>query len=193
MLRVVLDELNAEWERLNAPICVALRPGLSGQQLADLDDRLGVELPEELRELWSWHDGADPGSRRDIGAGGYEFLTTDEVVAAYEANLQAHPRSPESDIIPEMYWHRSWVPFMTQGPQRLYVDAARAATSGLSPVRLVTWEWDGFDVDRAPSLRAAVSMWTWLLRSDYYRWDASGFSYPVDYAEIPLFARLTLA
>lgn len=193
MLAALLDELNAQWVRLGAPIARALRPGLSEQQLDAVAERLGVSLPRELRELWAWHDGADPDSYRDIGPGGYEFLSTEEVVEAHGMNRAIHAESPAPDVLPEMFWHESWIPFMTQDAQRLYVDAARETTTGSSPVRLVTWEWEDFTVDRAPSLAAAVSMWTWLLESGYYRWSGDSYGEPVDYSQIPLFARWTMA
>lgn len=193
VLAMLLNQLKTQWIRLGAPIARALRPGLSDGQLDVVAQRLGLELPREVRELWAWHDGADPTSPRDIGPGGYEFLTTDEVVSTYEANLSRHAESPDPHVVPDMYWHRSWIPLMVQGAQRLYVDARRATTTGVSPVRLVSWEWEDFTVDRAPSLAAAVSMWTWLLESDYYRWDGNDLGEPVDYATIPVFARLTMA
>jgi cell wall assembly regulator SMI1 len=164
---------------------------LSEQQLDAVAAKLSVSLPLELRQLWAWHDGADPSSRSDIGPGGYEFLTTQEVIAEHRSNREVHPKSWAEEMgAPDMYWHASWIPFMTQGPQRLYVDADRG--SWRSPIRRVSWEWEDFDVDIAPSLAAAVSMWTWLLASDYYGWDGRTGE-PVDYTAIPLFARWTFA
>jgi cell wall assembly regulator SMI1 len=178
---------------LQAPIATALRPGFSESHLDLVAERLGVALPHELRELWAWHDGADPDSRSDIGPGGYQFLTTDEVVAAHAFNRSIHAESPAPDLIPELFWHRTWIPFMRQDAQRLYIDAERTTQTWESPVRLVTWEWENFEVDRAPSLAAAVSMWTWLLESDHYRWDENGHGQQVDYRSVPLFARETMA
>jgi cell wall assembly regulator SMI1 len=192
----LLIDLEAQWRRLDAPIAMRLRPGLSDADLAAVGHRLGgVSLPTELRQLWAWHDGAEPGGRRDIGPGAYDFLTTDEVVAAHqrELRIQGTPVEADDSEVADMYWHRSWVPFMTQGPQRLYIDCARRTTTGLSPVRLVTWEWENHDVDRATSLTAAVSLWTWLLGCNYYHWGEGGVGKPIAYDDIPLFARLTLA
>jgi cell wall assembly regulator SMI1 len=188
----LLDALKAQWIRLGAPIVDGLRPGLSAEQLDDVAARLDLELPQELRILWTWHDGAAPHPvHRAIGPGGFEFLTSDEVVAARDLNLQIHPA--EDAPFPGMFWRRTWIPFMNQAAQRLYVDAARETCSQASPVRLVCWDWEDFDVDVASSLGAAVSMWTWLLESDYYCRMESGGIEPVDVDKIPLFARWTLA
>src|SRR5437764_1031354 len=112
MLQDLLDQLEAQWRRLQAPIADALRPGLTDRQLDDVSARLDLVLPGELRALWAWHDGADPSTLRDIGPGGYEFLTSDEVVAARQFNLQVHGEA-DADL-PDMYWHRTWIPFMNQ-------------------------------------------------------------------------------
>lgn len=192
MLSSLLTELEAQWHRLGAPVARALRPGLSERGLDSLAAALDVDLPRELRELWAWHDGAEPGVRGSIGPGGYEFLTTEEVVAQHRMNLEVHAESPDPEAAPDLFWHRSWVAFMVRGAQRLYVDTARRPTSGVSPVRLVSWEWEDVDVDRAPSLAAAVSMWTWLLQSGAYRWDADGREHD-DWNAVPLFARWSLA
>lgn len=56
----VLDSLEAVlWER--APfLAEALQPGLTAEQVGDLERESGVRLTAELRLLYQWHDGADP-------------------------------------------------------------------------------------------------------------------------------------
>lgn len=190
ILTTLLERLRAEWERLNAPVAGALRPGLGESELAVVEERLQLRLPTELKILWSWHDGCDAGVDRRIGPGSYEFLSSADAVAEYHFNLSVHPEEPDSD---GLFWRRTWVPFMKQDTQRLYIDTERHTLAGASPVRLVTWEWEDFDVDRAPSLAAAVSMWTWLLSADYYRWTGRGWDESRPHSDIPLFARWTLA
>lgn len=193
ILRRLLGGLETEWSRQGAAIVERLRPGLSTTQLDDVSAELGFPLPAEIRELWAWHDGTDQRHPRvNIGPGGYEFHSTEDVLREYRLNRQVHAESPEDPT--DLYWRRHWLPFMTQGPQRLYVDASRLSDTGCSPVRLVTWEWEDYSVDRAPSLAAAVSMWIWLLSSGYYTWDSELCGWWTDdYSAIPLFARWTMA
>lgn len=192
VLRTLLEDLLAQWVRLGAPVVRALRPGLTDAELDAVSSELDLELPNELRELWSWHDGCDRGGNGNIGPGGYQFLSSSDAIEAYRLNRRIHGEDP-GDLPSDPYWRRSWVPFMTQDAQRLYIDCDRTTTTRTSPVRLVSWEWENFDVDIAPSLASAVSMWIWLLESDYYAWDPAGFITPVAWGQIPMFARWTLA
>ncbi len=84
--------------------------------------------------------------KRTIGPGGYEFLPLADALQAYTTNREIHG-VPEPEF-PDGYWHKSWLPFMTQDAQRLFVDCDRVLLGGYSPVRLVTWQWDNYEVDR---------------------------------------------
>jgi hypothetical protein len=196
-LRGKLEALETAWTDLGAGIASQLRPGLSDAEMDEMAAPFGLAIPLELRVWWNWHDGADipaGGSRehRAIGPGVYEFLPLDEALKEYEANRRVNS-SPGAPTLPDMYWHRSWLPFMRQQAERLYIDCDRILFDECSPVRLVTWEWEHYNVDRAISLTHAVSLWQWLLTSGYYRWEGSvrGGSWSFDYGSIPLFARWT--
>ena len=174
--RNLLGELETQWRRHGAPIVDLLRPGISPDEVDGLAAPHGLVVPPELKVLWNWHDGAvlpahSPQTVRSVGPA-YEFLSAAECFEQYEFNRSVHAHSPAPDEMPEMYWHKSWLPFMTADAQRLYVDCDRPLTlSWWSPVRLVSWEWEAFDVDRAISVSHMVSAWVWLLAQDYYRWD----------------------
>ena len=181
-----LDRLEAQWVRLNAPIAGLLNPGLDEDAINDLTEPYGLTLPPEWTAWWQWHDGAGlwPSSANDnsvtIGPGTYEFLPLSGALAKYEFSRGAHPESePEGHV-----WRANWLPFMTQGAERLYVDCADVMLHGHSPVKLVSWEWEMPTVARAWSLTHAVTLWVWLLESDYYWWEAD--------APIPHWARRDL-
>jgi hypothetical protein len=178
-----LDELKAQWFRLGAPIYHHLRPGLDDSGIARLEEQLGLSLPAERRGLWQWHDGADLGWRA-IGPGGMEFLPTAHVVEAFRLNRQTHRQSAPDFL--DAYWHATWIPFMNQGPQRLYIDTARRVASGASPVREVTWEWDNYDADLTPSLQDLIRQRTWLLSQDFYSWDANAGIWTCRFEDIPI-------
>jgi hypothetical protein len=184
-----LERLEAQWVRLNAPIAGLLNAGLSDDAIDELAEPYGVVVPLELRTWWGWHDGAGPWpgvaavNTVTIGPGGYEFLSLRQALAKYEMNRRAH--TPPDEFV----WQASWLPFMTQGAQRLYVDCHEVTADQFSPVKLVSWETDMPTVARAWSLRHAVSLWVWLLESDYYWWESDGGYW--DHRPLPEFAYWT--
>jgi cell wall assembly regulator SMI1 len=193
-MRELLPELEAQWVRLGAAIAQRLRPGLSVEQLDAIEAELGFRVPHELRELWAWHDGSEIVGTPDctIGPGGFHFLTSTQTLQEYRFNREVHPKGQYADEDPEMYWHEGWLPFMVQDAQRVYIDCLRGDPDrDVSPVREVTKTWEDYDVDRATSLAGAISLWTWLLASDYYTWN--GRSWDCRWTDIPLFARWMLA
>jgi hypothetical protein len=92
-----------------------------------------------------------------------------------------------------MYWHQSWLPFMTQDAQRLYVDCDREVTlsEGTSPTRLVAHVWERFDVDRALSLAHTIEIWNYVLAYDYYRVINEAGNWEADWQAIPTHLRST--
>lgn len=179
-LRQELTLLGEQWVRLGAPISDVLAPGISPVEVDALTEPLGLRVPVELKVLWEWHNGsqAEPRGADDysIGHGGYEFLSVQDALQQYLGNRQSFAEPEEPDLLPQMFWHTSWLPFMMQQAQRLYVDCERTVTGhpGAAPVRLVSWEWEAFDVDVAQSVTAAVLTWTWLLEQNYYRVELQG-------------------
>lgn len=185
-LRRALDELESQWNRLGAPIATHLRPGLTDAELSNVELELGTPIPPELRGLWTWHDGTNSSeSTVDIGPMGMEFFPSSVVLAYLQQNMEVHPEA-EAEFDPEQYWHPTWIPFMAQDAQRLYVDSTRLVASGASPVRMVSWEWEDYDVDISHSLRDLVQNWTWLLANDYYVWDLEAGAWQCDFGRIPM-------
>lgn len=192
-----LTALEVQWRRLGAPIAKALEPGISAEEIDLLAAPYGLEIPGELKALWGWHNGARaiaPGRGRwTVGPGGYEFLSAQSSLEGYALNRRVHEESPGDDPLLDPYWHESWLPFMTHDAQRLYVDCDRTDQFGASPVRLVTWEWENFQVDRATSVAQLIRIWTWLLEQDLYRvvLDESGNAWwePVEWTRVPEFLR----
>lgn len=193
-----LHALEAQWRRFDAPIVNALEPGISPEQIDDLAAPYGLEVPTELKALWGWHNGAgliSPNHGRwTMGPSGYEFLSAQSSLDSYAFNRRVHD-APDSDLLPDLFWHESWLPFMTAGAERLYVDCDRTDQFGASPVRQVSWEWENFQVDRATSVAQVIRIWTWLLEQDLYRLvrHESGVALwePIEWTRIPNFVRST--
>ena len=170
-----LQELEFHWRRQEAPIAGLLRPPATDADLQLVRHETGSLVPTELRAWWGWHDGQERGRHLadSVGPGGYRLLSVAESVAEYHANRSIH-RAPfdPNDPSDNAYWHESWLPFLVQGPQRVYVDCAEVAPGNASPVRIVTWEWEDYDVVQAPSVAALAGLMLAELRTDRIRWNS---------------------
>lgn len=52
-----LNRYESVLRRFGAPVVANLRPGISAAEVRELELRYGVELPDEVRAVWEWHDG----------------------------------------------------------------------------------------------------------------------------------------
>ncbi|GAB4067470.1 hypothetical protein GCM10028777_23570 [Angustibacter speluncae] len=167
-----------------------MRPGLDDDELDRLAGDAGWRLPAELKVLWGWHDGAQPGGPRSIGPGGYEFLSLRE---ALDETAQQRSWFPAGDHTP-IGWQPHWLVLMTQGPQRLYADCTTddpLRNPWLTRLGMVPWEWEDADLAVAGSLLHAVSLWRWLLDHDHYEVEDGGDLQPRDFPTWPLWLRLS--
>jgi hypothetical protein len=60
--RKLLDEFEARLRALGAGIVDGWAPGLTDDQIDALVRPIGIDLPEEARVWWRWHNGVQPGS-----------------------------------------------------------------------------------------------------------------------------------
>lgn len=54
-----LARYEAALHTLGAPVVANLRPGISSTEIRELESRFGVELPDEVRTIWEWHNGVE--------------------------------------------------------------------------------------------------------------------------------------
>jgi hypothetical protein len=83
-MRNVLERLERHLVDQQAPAAALLRPGLSDEAIDELIAPTGLDLPEEARELFRWHDGTrgDIRDQRDRSiAGGWQFHPLQDQVA----------------------------------------------------------------------------------------------------------------
>lgn len=85
-----LDAFDERLRALGAPICDAWAPGCSDEHIDALFRPLDIELPEEARVWWRWHNGtrgdvAMP--HREIGTRGP--FSIEDAAAAYENDREA--------------------------------------------------------------------------------------------------------
>ncbi len=79
-----LDKVLAE----KAPsVAIQLQPGLSPRKIDELEKKAGIELTDELRALYMWHNGCSTGSNQDF-IPGHLFLSLDTTIKKYLACRQ---------------------------------------------------------------------------------------------------------
>jgi cell wall assembly regulator SMI1 len=132
----LLEQLNAQWQAVGAPITEHLRPGLTDTEIDRLTRPLDLVVPEEARVWWRWHDGATGTGRADrqlIGTT-WTFLSLAESVA--EAEWQRKEaiglRGSQADDI----WPAGLLPIASDmGGNIAAIDCSQASTP--SPVYYV--------------------------------------------------------
>jgi hypothetical protein len=119
-----LDRLVSEHRRIGSPMPDFLVPGIHPDDVRARLGDLGLKPPEEVVELFAWHNGSDDSAFLDSGAGlGYPrpfddvfFGTLDEAIAFYgdclkiDRNVVATYGDPAAAI-----WRLSWFPPFSGG------------------------------------------------------------------------------
>jgi cell wall assembly regulator SMI1 len=145
----LLDRLAATWRAHGAPIEDALAPGRTVESFTSDDGTLHVDLPEELRTWWAWHDGGikegDSGSvfSRQMGplrqpmssTWSREWWQTMMAEAAQMA-ASAPEGAPPGD--PDYWWREGWVPLFSDGAGYLVADC-QLDLAGATPIRRIEW------------------------------------------------------
>jgi hypothetical protein len=184
-----LQSIESHWRRLGAPIVEGLRPGLTLDEIDGLAAEYGWQLPWELRVWWSWHDGADADCQREIGPGGFWFLSLDEALRYTDHERVLQPDTPQQR---PAVWDNNWLLFMRHDAQRLFADCTPSPlrNPGSAPVGLLD-DWENADVAVARSLLQAADLWRWMLEQDMYEVRPPAGLLPVDSASWPLWLGLS--
>lgn len=108
---IELDSLIRE----KAPLTYAeLEPGLLSEEIVNLESAYGLVIPDDLRSLYSWHDG------RVCLAPLYFFLGLQEMLDNYKENCAL-----DGDILD---WSPSFLPVFENGGNYYAYDTAGLAT-----------------------------------------------------------------
>jgi cell wall assembly regulator SMI1 len=129
MVRDALTGFEAELKRRAPGIAAALHPGLDGERVTALLADFPHQVPAELRELYTWHDGTEEvsGGRAELFPGGRWLPLADALTTwadAMEANRQ------EGQAI----WDPRWLPLTTDGR-----DGYHAVACGSGDGRIVAF------------------------------------------------------
>lgn len=110
----LLSQIDAALTRLDRQrLLQALRPGLSGDELQELLDSVGLAPNAELEALYGWRDGT---STEDVTAAGdihlfpgFYLLSLEDAVANYRA------------FVSDVRWSSGWLPIFANGGGDFYV------------------------------------------------------------------------
>jgi len=194
----LLEELAARWRAQRAPIADGLRPGLSDAEIDALTGPLDLDLPEEARVWWGWHDGVarHPSGLlvyQQMGGIGLPFFSLEEAVARYRSrrsmavDAATHGRPGEPLSSADYWWHPSWFPITDTDWAATIACDCDVAAGAPSPVRVVHWEdYSEAGAVAASSLGEVVRWWIEALDSGRFRYDAARNAWWADRADTPL-------
>lgn len=154
-LRSALEEI-AAWHGSQSS-GLALRGGLSKEELDAIEQELDCHLPEELRLLWQMHDGEDTGALTWY----HRFLPAQDAIAEWRA-VRSYPYTP---------WRRQWIPVFHFQEEWYFVECSGTPRAA-SPV-------GHFFIEDEPrlvylSLTAMLETTAAGMREGVLRWDPAG-------------------
>jgi cell wall assembly regulator SMI1 len=145
-----------------APIVQRFQPSVSSEALAAVESYFGLSLPDELRQWWEWHDGADVkgherAAKASIGPM-FEFLGSEKALKATRKSREiAVDIDPEE---PETYWGSTWLAIGTGG--RIACDIAIDSDA---PVPILNVNYHHVDIPGTVSARSFGEMVKWWIEA----------------------------
>lgn len=157
------------WLSLNAPSLLAtLQPGASNAEIEELEIRLSVQLPEDVKASYRIHNG-----QKDVGCPflyGYEFLSLEDIYTQWEIEQEVDSQLREihgSNYLSQLNnqltehevrnesWNSRWIPLATDiGGDHYCLDLAPAKKGQLGQIIAVAHE-----EDTRPLLAPSFQVW----------------------------------
>ena len=174
-----LDALVAEHRRIGSPLPNYLRPGAPADVAREqIRATVGGQPPDDLVDLFSWHDGTDKDAwRRDEAGTGFARFFGDTHFATLATAVKVYADSIETDEITARYsmtgtapqlWTPSWFPAFATGD--VVAVECDAASKDLGAVYDVNWHPPTSDV-HVPRFRDLLH----LAQSMVRRFEAGGY------------------
>lgn len=150
MLVEALQRLESQFPRAES-LRRSLRPGLEPAQIDRKARELPFALPEEVRTLYAWCDGAESSAPDFVY--GYSFLPLDRAIELYRAQrrLARQVAGGEADEL----WSPRWLPlFEMDGQQSMVIVGGDGA--GMEAPLYELFIQDATPLERFPSIAALV-------------------------------------
>jgi len=164
----LLDRLSATWRAHGVPIEDALAPGRTVESFASDDGSLHVDLPEELRTWWAWHDGASSGA---IGPHLTAYSSTKSREWWQTMMSEAATMAATTETEPNFWWQETWVPLFSNGAGGTHVADAGVGPAGVTPIRLVDWHHEERLPPATDSLEQLVEWWIEAIELGIWTWE----------------------
>jgi cell wall assembly regulator SMI1 len=161
------------------------RPGLTDAQLDEATAALGLDLPEEARVIWRWHDGIESSAGANaLGAVGEQLLSIASAVAeAQEHRTLLTKACREMGTEGDPRYHPGWLPLI--GPEYPLVIDCRVGRNDPSPVRIISWEDPNPPPVVARSIGEVFALWGDLIRMGAWLWNTDSADWEVDTDRLP--------
>jgi hypothetical protein len=180
-----LEALVEEHDRIGSPLRNRLAPGVPRDRIESAVMALGLSPPEELIELFAWHEVRDdPGDRwRVTWFWPASPLRLNEAVNEYRhamriggvtpAELDMQVAAAGSGSTLTGFWRSDWFPILERGEGAVQC-AINGDVLGRSPVWRQNWHPnENFQAAQlAPTLTDFVDRIVELFRAGAYQWDA---------------------
>ncbi|MDQ1575901.1 MAG: hypothetical protein QOH55_1051 [Microbacteriaceae bacterium] len=168
--------------RLGAPVVANLSPGISAAEVRELEVQYGVELSDEVRAVWAWHNGVE-------GARGAKAIEADRMLVPHRAfgdlawslefaqdfmaiTTDANPASEFTDkvFVSLLMDNVGFVVNLTPGePTLTYLNDPMS--------------WSLSDYPSMP-IAERIDWWTWAVENGAWQVDQSG-SWKIDFDRYP--------
>lgn len=161
--------------------------GASDSELAALEHRMGVVLPEDFKQLYRTHNGQTP-NQAGCFLAGYEWLDLTGIADRWQGLVDIHTElgldganDNDAGIKPVM-WSNKWLPFADDNGYLLVLDLDPAAMGAYGQVILLSG-------DGEPCRLQAASLQAWL--DNHVRELQAGYwAYRADYGGVVSVAEL---
>ena len=143
-----------EWANANAPDMLAdLNAPATEQQISDLEQQLGLELPAAFKETLAIHNGEDDGWPCKVFADYGAFLSCEQILHNWrtmleltEAERAENPDEPDypSDVTgpaQPLMFHKAWMPIMNCNGDRIWALDFAPAGDG-TPGQVIEFDWE---------------------------------------------------
>ncbi|MCG5059967.1 MAG: SMI1/KNR4 family protein [Limnoraphis sp. WC205] len=178
--------MNTIWERIDhwltahAPqVLESLNPGATDQEIAQVEEILGVDFPEDFKQSYRIHNGQHEDSYSLFP--NLQFLSLQGIIEIYkkwpEFLDEKFICDPEdvSEGIWNGWWHPKWIPFTLESNGACEcVDLAPATGGNVGQVIIVEWKESTRGLI-APSFRAYLETFAEALEQGKYQFSEDDY------------------